>query len=138
MLCISSTSSSLPSSLSSQFGVGTEIKFTHFLISAPFIETHTLLSASLHSLKHPTQIASRRAGLIFNSRYDLNAPRFIVLNNAPAQATACFPLSDDQRNMIVLFILTFTLCLYPSYSGTPDASSYILMFTSPFLAIHSV
>ena len=39
-------------------------------------------TASIHSLEHPTQIASRRAGLIFNSRYDLNPPRFIVLNNA--------------------------------------------------------
>lgn len=29
--------------LSSRFGIGTEIKFTLFLISAPFIGTHTLL-----------------------------------------------------------------------------------------------
>ena len=95
-------------------------------------------TASIHSLEHSTQIASRRAGLIFNSRYDLNSPRFIVLNNAPPQATACFPLSDDQRDTTVLFISTFTLCPRPSHSGTLDASSYILMFSSPFLEIHSV
>ena len=99
------------SSLSSpSFNLGPEIKFTHFLISAPFIGFHTLLQLQIHSLKHPTQIASRRAGLIFNSRYDLNARPFIVLNNAPPPSHCLLPLSDNQRDMTVLFISTFALC----------------------------
>lgn len=54
---------------------------THFLISASFLETNTLLPS--HSLlKHPNISLLERAGPRFNSRYDLNAPRFIVINTA--------------------------------------------------------
>lgn len=54
---------------------------THFLISASFLETNTLLQS--HSLlKHPNILLLERAGPRFNSRYDLNAPRFIVINTA--------------------------------------------------------
>lgn len=54
---------------------------THFLISASFLETNTLLQS--HSLlKHPNISLLERAGPRFNSRYDLNAPRFIVINTA--------------------------------------------------------
>ncbi len=88
---------------------------THFLVSAPFVEVHTLLY-SFSLFKHPNQSLLERAGLRFNSRYDLNHPVSLLSMPPPPATCACFPLSGDQRNPTVLFTASLCLCPLPGHS----------------------
>lgn len=102
-----------------------EQKSSHsFLDLCFFPPIHTLLQ--LHSLfQTTTDSLLERAGLKFNSRYDLKSPVFIVANTAAVSHVACFPLSGDQRNTAVPFTSSFSLCPLPRHSRIRTAWSYI-------------
>lgn len=105
---------------------------THFLISAPFLETNALFQS--HSLlTNPNKSLLERAGPRINSRYDLKSPIFIVTKTAAISHVYLFPLSGHQRNTAVLFTSSPSLCPLSSQSRLRSASSYKHTFTLPGL-----